>query len=93
MNYSGVEGKYNHEVVREMYDCIPEIPAGAPSESAVKWMLVWAVGCIAAGMVQKQEDTAEVEQRVADVAGIAGIGMIEVEEGDWEDMPVDETVA
>lgn len=30
---------------------------------------------------------------MADVAGIAGIGMIEVEEGDWEDMPVDETVA
>lgn len=52
MNYSGVEGKYNHEVVREMYDCIPEIPAGAPSESAVKLMLVWVVGCIAAGMVQ-----------------------------------------
>lgn len=88
--------KYNHEVVvKEMYDYILGIPVGMRSESAMVSMLVWVVGYIAAGVAQMQEDTAEGEQGVMDVADIVSIGMMTAAEqsAGWGDILVDEMVA
>lgn len=91
--------EYNHEAVKEMYDCILEIPAGVRSGSAVGLMLVWAVGCIAAGVAQivvvVQDGIAAEVQWVMDVADIVGIGMLIVIEQDtgWGDNLVEETAA